>query len=34
MVSDTDIGEKLKEEIKDLKMLLESYREGKIKEKI
>ena len=33
-VSDTDIGKELKEEIKDLKLLLEAYREGKIKEKL
>lgn len=34
MVSDTDIGRKLKVEIEDLKKLLKAYREGKIKEKI
>lgn len=33
MVLDTDIGEKIKSQIADLKMLLTSYREGIIKEK-
>lgn len=33
-VADTDIGKKLKEEIKDLKDLLVAYREGVLKEKI
>lgn len=33
MVSDTDIGVKIKSQIADLKMLLTSYREGIIKEK-
>ena len=33
-VADTDIGEKLKEEVKDLKQLLIAYREGELKEKI
>ncbi len=33
MVSDTDIGTKIKTQIADLKMLLTSYREGIIKEK-
>lgn len=33
-VADTDIGEKLQEEIKDLKQLLVSYREGVLKETV
>ena len=33
-VADTDIGQKLKEEIVDLKMLLTAYKEGVLKEKI
>ena len=33
-VADTDIGEKLKEEINDLKQLLISYKEGVIKESV
>lgn len=33
-VADTDIGEKLKEEIQDLKQLLVAYREGVLKENI
>lgn len=34
LVADTDIGEKIKVQITDLKMLLRSYREGIIKESI
>lgn len=34
LVADTDIGDRIKGEITDLKMLLTSYREGIIKEKI
>ena len=34
LVSDTDIGNNIRNEIKDLKMLLMSYREGIIKEQI
>lgn len=33
-VADTDIGEKLQEEIKDLKQLLVAYREGVLKESV
>ena len=33
-VADTDIGKEIQEEIDDLKLLLESYREGKIKQEI
>ena len=33
-VADTDIGQKLKEEIEDLKKLLIAYKEGVLKEKI
>lgn len=33
-VADTDIGEKLKEEIQDLKQLLVAYREGVLKENV
>ena len=33
-VSDTDIGKRLKEEISDLKKLLEAYREGGLKEQL
>ena len=33
-VADTDIGEKLKEEIQDLKQLLVAYREGVLKESV
>ena len=33
-VADTDIGKELKEEIDDLKLLLDAYREGKIKQKV
>ena len=31
-VGDTDIGEKLRGEVEDLKMLLKAYRTGEIKE--
>ena len=31
-VADTDIGKEIQEEIDDLKLLLNAYREGKIKE--
>ena len=31
-VGDTDIGEKLKGEVEDLKLLLQAYRTGEIKE--
>lgn len=34
LVADTDIGKKIAEEISDLKMLLEAYRQGTIKEQI
>ena len=33
-VADTDIGKKLKEEIKDLEALLKAYREGVIEENL
>ena len=33
-VADTDIGKQLQEEIDDLKLLLQAYREGKIKQEI
>mgnify|MGYP003302549008 FL=1 len=33
-VADTDIGKQLQEEIDDLKLLLQSYKEGKIKQQI
>ena len=33
-VADTDIGKELQEEIDDLKLLLEAYREGKLKQNI
>lgn len=33
-VADTDIGKEIQEEIDDLKLLLEAYREGKIKQEI
>lgn len=33
-VADTDIGKELQEEIDDLKLLLEAYRQGKIKQEI
>lgn len=33
-VADTDVGKELQEEIDDLKLLLQAYREGKIKESI
>lgn len=33
-VADTDIGKELQDEINDLKLLLEAYREGKIKQEI
>lgn len=33
-VADTDIGKEIQEEIDDLKLLLQAYREGKIKQKI
>ena len=33
-VADTDIGRKLKEEIKDLEALLKAYREGIIEENL
>jgi len=33
-VADTDVGKDLKEQIKDLKMLLEAYRSGQIAEKL
>lgn len=32
IVADTDIGKKIIEEINDLKLLLEEYRQGRIKE--
>ena len=31
-VADTDIGKEIQEEIDDLKLLLNAYKEGKIKE--
>lgn len=34
MVGDTDIGKELKERIKDLELLLEAYREGKLVQKM
>lgn len=34
LVADTDIGKELQEEVNDLKLLLNAYREGKIKERI
>ena len=33
-VADTDVGKELQEEIDDLKLLLEAYKEGKIKQNI
>lgn len=33
-VADTDVGKEIQEEIDDLKLLLQAYREGKIKQKI
>ena len=33
-VADTDVGQKLIEEVEDLKQLLVAYREGELKEKI
>ena len=33
-VADTDIGKEIQEEIDDLKLLLEAYKEGKIKQNI
>ena len=33
-VEDTDTGKEIKERIRDLELLLEAYRSGKIKEKI
>ena len=33
-VADTDIGKQLQEEIDDLKLLLQAYKEGKIKQQI
>ena len=33
-VADTDIGKELQEEIDDLKLLLDAYRQGKIKQEI
>ena len=34
LVADTDVGEKLRGEIEDLKQLLSAYKEGILKEKI
>ena len=34
MVGDTDIGQELKEQIEDLKMLLQAYRSGEITERM
>lgn len=34
LVGDTDVGKELKEQIEDLKMLLEAYRSGRIAEKV
>ena len=34
MVGDTDIGRDLREQIKDLEVLLEAYRSGQIAEKV
>lgn len=34
LVADTDIGKKITDEISDLKMLLEAYRQGTIKEQL
>ncbi len=34
LVADADIGKELQEEVNDLKLLLNAYREGKIKERI
>ena len=34
LVADTDIGKQIQEEIDDLKLLLQAYREGKIKQEI
>lgn len=31
-VADTDVGKEIQEEIDDLKLLLNAYKEGKIKE--
>ena len=33
-VADTDVGKEIQEEIADLKLLLEAYKEGKIKQNI
>lgn len=33
-VADTDVGKEIQEEIDDLKLLLEAYKEGKIKQNI
>ena len=33
-VADTDVGKEIQEEIDDLKLLLEAYRQGKIKQEI
>ena len=33
-VGDTDVGKDMKEQIKDLKMLLEAYRSGRIAERV
>ena len=34
LVGDTDIGSKLKEEVADLEVLLEAYRNGTLTEKL
>ena len=34
LVGDTDIGQELKEQIEDLKMLLQAYRSGEITERM
>ena len=34
MVKDTDIGQSLKQQIEDLKMLLDAYKGGMLKEKL
>ena len=33
-VADTDVGKEIQEEIDDLKLLLEAYREGRVKQEI
>ena len=33
-VADTDVGKQIQEEIDDLQLLLQAYREGKIKQEI